>query len=239
MIDPYAKLAGVYDEIVVDPCHPVWAQFLDRLWAGDAVHRVLDLCCGSGLMAAELRKRNLEVVGVDASAAMLERARTLLGPEVTLVEAFLPELPVTGPFDAVVSTLDGLSYLSPTDFGASMRAIAGILRPGGWLVFDLHGEAMLDFAEHHAVITGTEHGEDFTLTTTVDRAVRTCTTTIQLHGSDHAFSEQHVQFIHANDDVRAALDAAGFEAIVVTDEYTDTPATAATLRATWVARRTP
>lgn len=239
MIDPYAKLAGVYDEIVVDPCHAEWARFLDRQWVDDDVHRVLDLCCGSGLMTVELLARGFDVVGVDASPAMLARARDLLGPDVPLVEAFLPDLPVAGPFDAVVSTLDGLSYLSPADFRASLLAVAGALRPGGWFVFDLHGEAMLDFAEHHAVITGTEHGEDFTLTTKVDRTLRTCTTTIQVHGPDHAFSEQHVQFIHANDDVRAALDAAGFEQIVVTDEYTDRPVSASTLRATWTARRTP
>ena len=239
MIDPYAKLAGVYDEIVVDPCHPVWAEFLDRLWAGDDVRRVLDLCCGSGLMTAELLKRSLDVVGVDASAAMLARARTLLGPEVTLVEAFLPDLPVPGPFDAVVSTLDGLSYLSPADFAAAMREIAAVLRPGGWLVFDLHGEAMLDFADLHAVIEGSDHGHDFTLTTVVDRDARLCTTTIDVHGDDRDFREEHRQFIHADRDVRAALVAAGFESIVATDEYTETPATAATLRATWVARRTP
>ena len=34
-VDPYARLAGVYDEIVVDPCHGRWAAFLHELWAAD------------------------------------------------------------------------------------------------------------------------------------------------------------------------------------------------------------
>jgi len=30
-ITPYARLAGVYDELVVDPCYSDWADFLDGL----------------------------------------------------------------------------------------------------------------------------------------------------------------------------------------------------------------
>ena len=31
-VEAYSRLAGVYDEIVVDPCHGAWASFLDDLW---------------------------------------------------------------------------------------------------------------------------------------------------------------------------------------------------------------
>jgi predicted TPR repeat methyltransferase len=46
----------VYDEIVVDRCHDRWAAHLNELWSTDAadVRTVLDLCCGTGLMAVEL-----------------------------------------------------------------------------------------------------------------------------------------------------------------------------------------
>ena len=55
-VDAYSRLAGVYDEIVVDPCFSSWATFLDGLWRGDAegVERILDVCCGTGLLAEEL-----------------------------------------------------------------------------------------------------------------------------------------------------------------------------------------
>jgi len=45
---------------------------------------VLDLCCGTGLLADELIARGYRVVGVDASDAMLALARGRLGPEVSL-----------------------------------------------------------------------------------------------------------------------------------------------------------
>ena len=239
MHDPYRHLAGVYDEIVVDPCHASWADHLERIWAGDSVHRVLDLCCGSGLMTVELVRRGHDVVGLDASAAMLARARGLLGPEVPLIEAALPHLPVEGPFDAVVSTLDGLNYLPLPAFRRTLAAAATVLRPGGWLVFDLHAAAALDLLRENPVLEGTDAGLRFALTSTVDDRARSCRTTIEVIADDpsRSFTEEHVQYVHSDDEVRDALAAAGLDLLGVTDEYTDEPVVDGTLRATWTARR--
>ena len=80
-VAPYTRLAGVYDQIVVDPCHDRWASFLHELWSADpgGVRSVLDLGCGTGLLAGELIARGYRVAGVDASDAMLARARERLG----------------------------------------------------------------------------------------------------------------------------------------------------------------
>ena len=80
-VEAYTRLASVYDEVVIDPCHGNWAGFLDEIWRADSqgVRSVLDLCCGTGLLAAELIARGYRVVGVDASEAMLACARERLG----------------------------------------------------------------------------------------------------------------------------------------------------------------
>jgi SAM-dependent methyltransferase len=235
--DPYHHLAGVYDEIVVDPCHSAWADYLDRVWAGAGVVHVLDLCCGTGLMTAELASRGYGVVGLDASPAMLARARTLLGSSAPLVEAVLPDLPLTGPFDAVVSTLDGLNYLPLPPFRQTLAAVAAVLRPGGWLVFDVHADPVLGFLEEHATITGEEQGVAYSLVTDVDLPTRTCRSTLTASGPGIDFAETHVQYVHAAGDIAAALDDAGLELVAVRDEYSDRPVTDTTLRATWIARR--
>jgi SAM-dependent methyltransferase len=240
-VEAYSRLAGVYDEIVVDPCFPLWAAFLDRLWQGDAagVRSVLDVCCGTGLLAAELIGRGYRVAGIDASQAMLARARTLLGPDVSLVHVTLPDLPVDEIFDAAISTFDGLNYLTPADFRLSLAAIAGRIRPGGWLVFDLHTDAMLAMAAAHPVIEGDEDGNHYVIRNVVDATARTCEAHIEISRARDGspFSERHLQFFHTDEQVRDALDGAGLDLTQVVDEYSPVPAGAATLRATWIARR--
>ena len=199
---------------------------------------VLDLCCGTGLMTAELMGRGFTVTGVDASPAMLRLARERLGPDAPLIEAWLPDLPVEGPFDAVVSTLDGFNYLTMDDLAATFSAAASALRPGGWIVFDVLGPGSLDFARAHPAITGGRDGSAFTLTTQVSGA--TCTATLDFHTADPSltsFVETHVQQVHTTEEIGDALASAGFSVQRLVDEYSDAAVTDTTLRATWVARR--
>jgi SAM-dependent methyltransferase len=238
---PYARLAGVYDELVVDPCYSDWADFLDELWADDpeVVSSVLDVCCGTGLLTAELERRGYALVGVDASPQMLARARTLLGPDVLLIEATLPDLPVEATFDAAISTFDGLNYLTLDGLRRSLLAVAAHLRPGGWLVFDIHTDLTLSFFLEHPVVEGQQDGYRFVITNDVDPVTRTCVTDLDLVApvAEESFTERHRQYLHSDEQVRSALAEAGFTDVTVVDEYTSAPAGASTMRATWIARR--
>jgi SAM-dependent methyltransferase len=242
-VEAYSRLAGVYDEIVIDPCHDRWASFLHELWSTDpeGVRSVLDLCCGTGLLAGELIARGYRVAGVDAAEAMLALARERLGPEVALHRMTLPDLAVEGVFDAAVCTFDGLNYLAPEELRLTMAAVALRLRPSGWLVFDLHTDAMMSFTIANPDVAGTSAGNDFVISSIVDPVARTCDTRIELTRprDGDPFSEQHRQYFHTDGEVRASLHDAGFAVTAVGDEYTHQPADASTLRATWTARRLP
>jgi len=238
--EPYSSLAADYDTIVIDDCHGRWARFVHELWQADSagVATVLDLGCGTGLMVAELAALGYTTVGVDASAEMLARARARLGPGASLFERRLPDLSITGVFDAAVSTFDSLNYLDGSTFRSTIAAVGQRLRAGGWLVFDLHTDAMMDFTVANPVVEGSAHGREFVISTVVDVEARTCDTRIQLSGGQgDTFSEKHRQYFHSDEHVRAALAEAHFVLISVTDEYSANPVGDASLRATWTARR--
>jgi predicted TPR repeat methyltransferase len=236
----YSRLAGVYDEIVIDPCHDRWASFLHELWRDDpeVVRSVLDLCCGTGLLAGELVARGYRVVGIDASEEMLTLARERLGSGVVLTRMALPDLKVKCLFDAAVCTFDGLNYLTPDQLRLTMAAVAHSLRPGGWFVFDIHTDGMMDFTIANPVVAGESAGNDFVISSVVNPGARTCETRIDLTRprDGDPFSEQHRQYFHTDADVRASLQDAGFAVSAVGEEYTHQPADASTLRATWTAR---
>jgi len=107
---------------------PLWRRFLVSRLPRDGGH-VLDVATGTGLVAAELRRRGFRVTGLDQSAEMLARARQRFGEEVALVEASAEQLPFEdATFDHLTVTYL-LRYVS--DPGATLREVARVVRPGG------------------------------------------------------------------------------------------------------------
>ena len=108
-------------------------------------------------------------------------------------------------------------------------------------MFDLHTDAMMDFTIANPNVAGESAGNDFVISSVVDTGTRTCDTTIELTRprDGDPFSERHRQYFHTDADVHASLRDAGFAVTAVGEEYTHQPAGAATLRATWTARRLP
>ena len=138
----FDRIAGVYDLMntaMTAGLHHGWrSRAADRagLAEGDSA---LDLCCGTGDLALELRERvgpSGRVVGADFSERMLELANEKAldrgVPDVTFEWADALELPYSdASFDAVTV---GFGVRNLADLDAGVREMARVLRPGGRLV---------------------------------------------------------------------------------------------------------
>ncbi len=95
--------------------------------------RVLDLGCGTGRLTRELAERG-PVVGMDAAAAMLERARELRPTDLVRGDAFL--LPfAAASFDRVTALRLVFHFERLDRLLSEMRRVVA---PGGTLVFDTY-----------------------------------------------------------------------------------------------------
>ncbi|MBV6700605.1 trans-aconitate 2-methyltransferase [Kitasatospora aureofaciens] len=109
------------------------AQWLRDLPGGGEARRVLDVGSGPGVIAGLLAEvfPDAEVVAVDQSAALLERARTRSGGRLNVQQADLPdEFGKLGEADLIWSA-NAIHHLG--DQQTALTALAGRLRPGGLL----------------------------------------------------------------------------------------------------------
>lgn len=140
-ISAYDEIAEWYDEQVRTGTllHGFVLPALQELIGDVRGQRVCDLACGQGIVARELARRGARVTGVDISARLLalartEEARDPLGIIYRLDDGQRLDSFEDASLDGVVSNM---ALMDMPDVGATYRAVARVLRPGGWLAFSI------------------------------------------------------------------------------------------------------
>ena len=128
----FDRIAPAYDAM-----NRVMTVGLDQRWRRLAVElvvqpgdRVLDACCGTGDLALEAERQGGQVVGLDFSERMLERARRK-SQTVEWLQGDLLALPFEdASFDAATV---GFGVRNVADLELGLRELRRVLRPGGRL----------------------------------------------------------------------------------------------------------
>jgi len=125
--------ARAYERLHVPALFQQWCPRVLDAAGVKAGHRVLDVACGTGVLAREAARRvgpQGRVAGVDQESGMLAVAAEV-APQVEWREAMAESLPyLDESFDAVVSQF-GLMFFS--DRPQALREMTRVLRPGGRL----------------------------------------------------------------------------------------------------------
>jgi SAM-dependent methyltransferase len=218
-LEAYEAFAPVYNEFNHLNDYEMWIGrcLLPELEKhGLRKGRVLDVGCGTGRAFAPLLQRGWKVSGCDLSPSMLERAREEGGDRVELAVADMRELPVFGEFDLVIALNDPVNYLMGE--GDLERAFAGIranLAEEGLVMFDCNSWSTylstysaevrdVEYNGRHWVWRGVgEVGGDPTM----------FESRIEGDGLEEPIS--HRERFRSEDEVRAAMSAAGLDCLAV------------------------
>ncbi len=116
-----------------------WGNRLIEELELSGTERILDLGCGDGALTAELARRVPEgsVLGMDASAAMIERARQRALPHLAFARQDINALDFDGEYDVVFSNA-ALHWVK--DHVRLLANVYRALRPGGIARFNFGGD---------------------------------------------------------------------------------------------------
>jgi 2-polyprenyl-3-methyl-5-hydroxy-6-metoxy-1,4-benzoquinol methylase len=95
--------------------------------------RALEIGCGTGMFTEMFAATGAQIVAVDISGELLEKARTRRLPpdRIRFLQKRFEECALDGPFDAIV----GSSILHHLDLREALPRIHTLLRPGGLMAF--------------------------------------------------------------------------------------------------------
>lgn len=217
----YHALAPWYDSLTGDVPYGAIADLYEAEFTADGgeFRLLLDLCCGTGSMSWELAARGYEMIAADRSLDMLTQAqgkrRPCRTPPLFLCQS-AEELDLYGTVDAAVCCLDGFNYIPGESLKEAFRRLHLFIRPGGLLLFDirtpdflrsLDGQIFVDEKEDLLCLWRADFDEE-------EGAL--------VYGMDlftrrgrlwERSGEEHVEYAHDPEKLRAMLAAAGFEAV--------------------------
>lgn len=135
--DPYANIPELYDLEHADFRDDI-ELYLELADIGEGP--ILELGCGSGRVLIPLAEEGHDVVGIDASEPMLDRARGAMGDlAIPLIHGDMsdPASVPGGPFGTILVSINSIMHLSNSTVQREMLASArSTLKPGGRLIID-------------------------------------------------------------------------------------------------------
>lgn len=138
------------------PAYDEFARFYHRYWVSSPYYReaqaildwllfpylsggaaVLDLCCGTGIMAGAALKRGFSVTGLDISGGMLRLAKQDL-PRASFRQGDARSFVLPPMFSGAFSTFESMNHITDSDgLDRVFRNVQAALTEGGIFVFDL------------------------------------------------------------------------------------------------------
>ncbi len=189
---------------------------------------ILDLGCGTGNITLPMAERGYEMIGLDASEEMLQKASEKAEREILFLHQDMTEFELYGTVDAMVCALDGVNYLTgDQDFKKMLSLLHYYLNPGGILIFDINSpykfKEILDgntfvYEEEDAYCIWENELED---------GICYFDLTFFLKNADGSYTKQqefHEERVYTEEEIRDTVRACGLHCLGVYDGLTfDTP----------------
>ena len=218
-MNAYGAIASLY-EYLMDVNYDEWADYIRSLISPYLKGNVgVDAGCGSGAFTRRFKKAGLNVTGMDISPEMLsvaERKAKDEGLNILYVLGDMRKMKLSSKVHFITAKTDCMNYVKKEDVEKTFRHFASCLVKGGVLAFDISTEYKLKNVIGNNMFG--EDGDDFSYlwfnTQTPEGVEMEISAFIREKGDFFIKKEErHFQYFHTENELKTALDKAGFDLI--------------------------
>lgn len=140
----YGSFAEFYDGLMEDAQYERRCEYILELLKrhGHNAGLTLDLACGTGSLTVELKKRGVDVYGVDGSVEMLSKAAQKCAEEglnILFLNQQMQELDLYGTIDTCVCMLDSINHITDMELVRQTFDRVGLfMNNDGLFIFDVN-----------------------------------------------------------------------------------------------------
>ncbi|MEQ1935561.1 MAG: methyltransferase domain-containing protein [Fimbriimonadaceae bacterium] len=227
----FGPVAAHYDRLMNVVPYRMWASYLLLLFSKQGVRpkKILDVCCGTGIMCELLTDEGFELTGFDLSPEMIAQAREkaeLAMYKIRYKVADAADFEFNYPnseiekFDAAFSFFDSLNYIyEPEKLASAFKQVGKHLPAGASFIFDMNTAYAFEermFDQQHlkkdSPLRYRWRGD-------WNPETRIIKVTMKFWAGQDEFVETHIQRAYSEDEIREMLDAAGFGQVEVFHAY--------------------
>jgi SAM-dependent methyltransferase len=225
----FGPIAPFYDELMRSVPYRMWTGYYLLLLAQQGIKpkRILDVCCGTGVVTEMLCREGFEMTGVDLSAPMIDEARKKAKRkkfDIRYECQDAAEMALGETFDAAYSFFDSLNYITdPLRLALAIRRVSEHLKPGGSFVFDLNTAYAFEAELFDQSQLGNKAKVRYDWKGHWDAETSLIRVDMRFWKGDEEYREEHWQRAYSDEEVRAMLASAGFTDVRCFHSYTLDP----------------
>jgi SAM-dependent methyltransferase len=240
----YEGFAEVYDTFMQDTPYDEWTAYIERIWEhfGLKPKLVCDLACGTGSITTRLAAKGYDMIGIDLSDAMLNKAREKSPESILYLNQDMREFELFGTVDSIVCLCDSINYITESeDLLTVFKLVNNYLDPKGLFIFDINTihkfrDVLADNCYCETTDTSAYTWENYY---DEDEKINEFYTNFFIENEDglyERFEEYHYEKGYSIDEIAQLLEKAGLKFLGVFDELTLTPPTEDSSRIYFVAQ---
>jgi SAM-dependent methyltransferase len=247
-MEVYTEFARVYDTFMDNIDYDAWAQYLigklKRYHIEEGL--ICELGCGTGSMTERLSTAGYDMIGIDASAEMLESAmkkqyeKDAADKDILYLNQDMREFELYGTVRAIVSVCDCLNYLlEEEDLLQVFSLVNNYLDPDGIFLFDMNTAFKYETIGNDTIAENRDEGSfiwenDYDAASGINQYLLTL---FLPEGSLYRkYEELHRQRAYTPETIKRLLEEAGMEFLGCWEAFTDQEISETTERMYFAAR---